>query len=81
MGYPRPRPVHLAPKLLRIRQALNLSQSELVERLGVDIDYNYISKYEHGKNEPPLVVLLAYSRATNIPLDQIIDDQLDIEFR
>jgi len=78
MGYPRPRPVHLAAKLLRIRQALNLSQSELVERLGVEIDYNYISKYELNKNEPPLAVLLAYSRASGIPVARIIDDDKEI---
>jgi len=78
MGYPRPRPKHLAEKLLQIRHSLGLSQSEMVQRLGVDIDYNYISKYELDKNEPPLAVLLAYSRAANISVEKIIDDELRI---
>ncbi len=75
MGYPRPRPKHLAAKLLRIREALGLSQSELAERLNVS-DYPYISKYELNKNEPPLTILLAYSRASGIPLERIVDDEL-----
>ena len=79
MGYPRPRPKHLAVKLLHIRHSLGLSQSEMVERLGVDIDYNYISKYELDKNEPPLAVLLAYSHASGIPVEQIIDDDMDLD--
>ena len=78
MGYPRPRPKHLAEKLLQIRHSLGLSQSEMVLRLGVEIPYNNISKYELDKNEPPLMVLLAYSRASGIPLEQIVDDDLDL---
>ena len=77
MGYPRPRPKHLAAKLLHIRHSLGLSQSQMVQRLGVDIDYNYISKYETNKNEPPLAVLLAYSRATGILVEQMIDDGIN----
>jgi len=78
MGYPRPRTKHLAEKLLQIRHSLGLSQSEMVERLGVGIPYAFISKYELDKNEPPLAVLLAYSRASQIPLEQIIDDDMDL---
>jgi transcriptional regulator with XRE-family HTH domain len=77
MGHARPRPKHLAAKLLRIRQALSLSQSQLAERLGIR-DYTIISKFELDKNEPPLAVLLAYSRTYGIPLERIVDDELDL---
>jgi transcriptional regulator with XRE-family HTH domain len=80
MGSPRPRPKHLAKKLLQIRQSLGVSQRELLRRLGVSdqIRYTAISKYELDKNEPPLAVLLAYSRAANIPLEQIVDDEMNL---
>ena len=78
MGYKRPRPKYLAAKLLRIRKALGLSQSQLAERLNAGIPYNDISKYEHDKNEPPLEVLLAYSRASGIPVEYIIDDEIKL---
>ena len=78
MGHARPRPKHLAAKLLRIRKALGLSQPQLAERLNIGIHYTNISKYELDKNEPPLMVLLAYSRVSNIPLPNIIDDNLDL---
>jgi transcriptional regulator with XRE-family HTH domain len=77
MGSPRPRPKHLAEKLLQIRHSLGLSQSKLAKVLGVRA-YTDISKYEHDKNEPPLFILLAYSRASDIPLERIIDDELTI---
>ena len=79
MGYPRPRPERLAKKLLQIRLNLGFSQKQMVKRRGVQaISFSTISKYEHDKNEPPLSVLLAYSRAANIPLEKIIDDELTI---
>ena len=77
MGSPRPRPKHLAEKLLQIRRSLGLSQPRLAKVLGVGA-YTDISKYEHDKNEPPLFVLLAYSRAADIPLEKIVDDELTL---
>ena len=77
MGSPRPRLKHLAAKLLQIRHSLGLSQPKLAKVLGVRA-YNDISKYELDRNEPPLFVLLAYSRAADIPLEKIIDDELTL---
>jgi transcriptional regulator with XRE-family HTH domain len=80
MGHARPRPKRLAAKLLLIRRRLGLSQPKLAKVLGIR-EYTDISKYERDTNEAPLAVLLAYSRAANIPLEQIVDDHLDLEFR
>jgi len=57
-----------------------VSQGELVRQLSVQalIDHTTISKYELDKNEPPLVILLAYARLTGIAVEQIIDDELDL---
>ena len=67
-------------KLLQIRQALGLSQTEMLRRLGFEdvLDYKRISEYELGKNEPPLAVLLSYARAVNVSTDVLIDDRLDL---
>jgi len=77
MGHSRPRPKHLAAKLLQIRLNLNLSQSQLAKRLGGGIQYPSISKYELDKNEPPLMVLLAYSKVSGISVETLIDDRID----
>ncbi len=76
----RMRQERLAEKLLQIRQALGLSQSEMLRRLGFEdaLDYKRISEYELGKNEPPLAVLLAYARAAGVCADVLIDDELDL---
>ena len=73
----RRRPKHLAAKLKQIREALGLSQSEMLKRLGVEeqIDYTTISKYELGRNEPSLIILLEYARVANISTDILIDDK------
>ena len=77
MGHARPRPKHLAAKLLQIRQKLGLSQPKLAKRIGVQ-HYTDISKYERDVNEAPLAVLLAYSRASGIPVERLIDDDQSI---
>ena len=81
MGHSRPRPKHLAKKVLQIRRSLGVSQGEMVRRLGVQklIDHTTISKYELDKNEPPLSILLAYSRVAGIPVEQIIDDDVSVD--
>jgi transcriptional regulator with XRE-family HTH domain len=52
----------------------------MVRRLGVQalIDHTTISKYELDKNEPPLTILLAYARLVGIPVEQFIDDELEL---
>jgi transcriptional regulator with XRE-family HTH domain len=80
MGHARPKPKRLAEKLLAIRTALGVSQPVLHKRLGVEhlIEYNVISRYELGKNEPPLMVLLEYARIANVYVEVLIDDDVDL---
>jgi transcriptional regulator with XRE-family HTH domain len=80
MGNARPKPERLAEKLLQIRNALGLSQPQLHKRLGVEdlIEYNELSKYELGKREPPLKVLLQYARVAGVHMEDLADDELDL---
>ena len=76
----RQRPERLAEKLLQIRLALGLSQSELLRRLELEdaISYKKISDYERGEREPSLLILLQYARVANVSTDILIDDRLDL---
>ncbi len=76
----RLRPERLAEKLVHIRNALGLSQSEMYRRLGLEelIDYKRISEYELGNNEPPLPVVLQYARVAGIHMEALVDDELDL---
>jgi transcriptional regulator with XRE-family HTH domain len=80
MGTARQRSERLAEKLLQIRLTLGLSQTEILNRLGVEgmIVYNRISDYELGKREPPLPILLRYARLAGVCVDVLIDDALDL---
>lgn len=77
----RNKPVKLAGKLLVIRKNLNLSQNELVEKLAYDDIPIYkadISKYESGKREPPLLILLRYARLGNVTMEMLVDDTIEL---
>jgi transcriptional regulator with XRE-family HTH domain len=76
----RVRPERLPEKLLEIRLALGLSQSELLRRLGFEdvMDYRRISEFERGTTEPHLSVLLEYARAAGAHMEDIVDDELDL---
>ena len=78
MGHARPRPQRLAQKLLQIRTALGMSQTQIAKRIGIT-DYTVISKFELDKNEPSLMTLLAYSRLAGVRVEMIIDDDLNLE--
>jgi transcriptional regulator with XRE-family HTH domain len=80
MGKPRPKPQRLAEKLRQIREALGLSQTEMLKRLGLEEEMQYarISEYETGQREPSLLTLLAYSRVAGIHMEVLADDEADL---
>ncbi len=74
----RPKPKHLAAKLLAIRQRPGVSQAKMVRLLNSQVSGARVSEYESGIREPSLLTILAYSRAAKIPVEKIIDDELTI---
>jgi transcriptional regulator with XRE-family HTH domain len=77
----RPRPVRLAIKLREVRVKLDLTQEQMLEKLGkakVSLKPGHISEYESGKREPPLPVLLRYARLAGVPMEMLVDDKLDL---
>ncbi len=80
MGNARQRAERLAGKLLQVRLALGVSQPVMLRRLGAEdmVLYNRISEYELGKREPPLPILLRYARVAGVPMEVLVDDELDL---
>ena len=80
----RQKPERLAVKLHAIRNALGLTQEEMIRRLnckGIPLYPASISEYEKGKREPPLLVLLQYACIAGVYVDILIDDELDLPER
>lgn len=77
---PREKPARLAEKLMQIRKHLNLSQGEMVQRLGLgdELTREEISKYERGLRSPSLLTLLKYARTAGLIVDELIDDEIDL---
>lgn len=74
------RPEKLAHKLLAIRNKLNLSQNGLIRWLDLtdELTQAEISAFERGIRIPPLLLLLRYARKSNINVEILIDDELDL---
>jgi transcriptional regulator with XRE-family HTH domain len=77
---PRERPARLAEKLVRIREALSLSQDGMLHRLGLEqqLTREEVSKYERGLRVPSLPTLLKYARTSGLVVDYLIDDEMDL---
>ena len=80
---PRLKPERLAEKLVHIRTALGISQSDMHRQLGLGdlIDAKRISEYELGNNEPPLPVILGYARVAGVHMEALVDDELNLPDR
>jgi transcriptional regulator with XRE-family HTH domain len=77
----RVRPARLAEKLLQIREALGLTQEQMIKRLNYTASPLYpqnVSGFETGEREPSLLVILAYARCVNLSTDYLIDDKLPL---
>ncbi|HEX8736457.1 MAG TPA: helix-turn-helix transcriptional regulator [Pyrinomonadaceae bacterium] len=76
----REKPKRLAEKLLKIRIDLELSQNQMLEKLGLGkkVFRSAVSGYELGTREPTLPILLKYARLAGISTDILIDDELDL---
>jgi transcriptional regulator with XRE-family HTH domain len=78
----RPQPDRLAEKLRQVRILLGYTLEEMAQALAQvkksPPDKSYIYRFEEGTREPSLLVLLGYSRVAGVPLEVLVDDELDL---
>lgn len=80
----RSQPEYLPAKLLKIRQLLGLTQEQMATRLGhvkPSLQPGQVSRFEQGKREPSLLLLLEYARMAGVPMDVLVDDELNLPER
>ena len=75
------KPQRVAEKVTAIRHHLGVSQTGMKWLLNFKGHYNRISEYERGRRVPTVLTLLAYARAAKVPLEEIVDDQVELTFR
>lgn len=75
-------PSRLAEKLLAIRLYLDLTQAELLQKIHPDKDIllagSIIGEFERGRRSPSLIETLSYARLVKVPMERIVDDNLDL---
>lgn len=74
----RNKPKNLSEKLLTIRNYLNMSQTQMADALKLKVHYSAVSSYERGTREPDLMILLRYARLAGVPMETLVDDDLDL---
>ena len=74
----RNKPVKLSSKLLAIRKRLRMSQTEMARALELKVHYSAVSNFELGTREPDLIVVLRYARLAGVPMEMLVDDQLNL---
>lgn len=84
----RPRAKRLHKKLRQLREAYNLSQSEIISRLGLEDELRQsdISAFERDptdkwSREPALPHLLRYARLAGVAVEVLIDDEMELPDR
>lgn len=77
----RTMPKLLGEKLCLIRERLDLTLEDLIVKLNcpeIPLYPASISMYESGKREPPLLVLLQYSRLAGVTMEMLVDDKVEL---
>ncbi len=80
-------PRKLKGKLRELRtDLLSMTMDEMakeLKRLGTEgsTHSGYVAEYESGKRQPSLLTLLAYSKASDLPINIFADDDLDLPGR
>ncbi len=74
----RNKPKKLNQKLLTIRNYLNMSQTQMAGALKLKVHYSAVSSYELGTREPDLLTLLRYARLAGVPMETLVDDDLNL---
>lgn len=74
----RNKPVKLSHKLLAIRKRLLMSQTEMARALELKVHYSAVSNYELGTREPDLIIVLRYARLAGVPMEMLVDDQMNL---
>jgi transcriptional regulator with XRE-family HTH domain len=76
-------PKRLPAKLRFIREALGLTQEEMLKELRLPryVRRNYLSRWESGEREPTLSALRRYSEVARVWMNALVDDSVDLPTR
>jgi transcriptional regulator with XRE-family HTH domain len=80
--HPRPQPDRLPEKLRQLRSHFGYTLEEMAQALSKvkksPPDKSHIHRFEAGIREPSLFVLLEYARMAGVPLEVLVDDELNL---
>jgi len=67
--------VSIGKRIKEIRQSLNISQSELADRMKY-LNQSQISKIENGDRKATAMDLIEIAKALGVSVDEIIDNKI-----
>ncbi|MCP4542419.1 MAG: helix-turn-helix transcriptional regulator [Chloroflexi bacterium] len=77
---PKQIPKRLGEKLRMIREHQGWTLDQMAEELGKisSSRRTRVYEWENGDRQPDLPTLLAYARLVNVPVETLIDDEMDL---
>jgi Predicted transcriptional regulators len=73
-------PKRIPEKLKTIRDRLGLTPDEIAPKVGIQTGVEILA-YETGEGDLLVTTLWKYSKLAGCPIDQILDDNLELTFR
>ena len=73
-------PKRIPEKLKTIRERSGLTTEEIALRVGA-LNGSEITAYENGEDDLLVTVLWKYSKLAGCPIDQMLDDNLEVTFK
>jgi transcriptional regulator with XRE-family HTH domain len=55
-----------------------MSQTQMARGLELKVHYSAVSNYELGTREPDLLIVLRYARLVDVPMEMLVDDELNL---
>ena len=68
----------LPKKLIAVRRQLGLTQTQMAERIGLQVSPAHVEEFESGFTEPELNIILAYSEIAGIHMEVFANDNLEL---
>ena len=50
----------------------------MAKLLNADTQYKHVTEWERGRREPNLALILKYARLARVPVENLIDDKIDL---
>lgn len=68
----------LPKKLTAVRRRLGLTQTQMANRIALEVSPAHVAEFESGFTEPELNIILAYCELAGVHMEVLANDNLEL---